>query len=51
MAPARESDELADEPGDALDAALADLQQRWQRGLGGGAEEEVAVQSSSLSTT
>ena len=32
MAPAGESDELADEPGRALDAALADLQ-RWRRGL------------------
>ena len=28
MAPAGESDELADEPGDALDAAFADLQKR-----------------------
>ena len=33
MAPAGESDELEDEPGGALDAALADLQ-RWRRGLG-----------------
>ena len=33
MAPAGESDELEDEPGDALDAALADLQ-RWRRGFG-----------------
>ena len=32
MALARESDELADESGGALDAALADLQ-RWRRGL------------------
>ena len=32
MTPAGESDELADEPGGALDAALADLQ-RWRRGL------------------
>ena len=31
MALARESDELADEPGGALDVALADLQ-RWRRG-------------------
>ena len=34
MAPAGESDELADEPGGALDAALADLQ-RWRRGSEG----------------
>ena len=32
MAPAGESGELADEPGGALDGALADLQ-RWRRGL------------------
>ena len=32
MALARESDELADEPGGALDDALADLQ-RWRREL------------------
>ena len=41
MALARESDELADEPGGALDGAVADLQ-RWRRGLrrgGGGGEE------------
>ena len=37
MALARESDELADEPGGALDAALADLQ-RWRRGLRRGGE-------------
>ena len=48
MAPAGESDELADEPGGALDDALADLQ-RWRRGLrrrdGGrrGVEAVVAV--------
>ena len=53
MAPAGESDELEDETGDALDAALADLR-RWWRGLGReegeGAEAEVAVRSSSPST-
>ena len=32
MAPAGESGELTDEPGGALDGALADLQ-RWRRGL------------------
>ena len=32
VAPAGESDELEDEPGDALDAAIADLQ-RWRREL------------------
>ena len=45
MAPAGESDELADEPGGALDAALADLQ-RWRRGLrrrDGGGRVEAAV--------
>ena len=36
MALAREPDELAEEPGDSLDAALADLQ-RWRRGLRRGA--------------
>ena len=35
MALTRESDELPDEPGGALDDAVADLQ-RWRRGLGGG---------------
>ena len=52
MAPDGKSDELEDEPGDALDAAVADLQ-RWRRGLGGrrGVEAEAAVQSSSPSTT
>ena len=59
MALARESAELADEPGDALDAALADFQV-WWRGLGrrggragdggggGGAQRQVpAVQDPS----
>ena len=32
VAPAGEFDELEDEPGGALDTALADLQ-RWRRGL------------------
>ena len=41
MALARESDELADEPGGALDDALADLQ-RWRRGLRRGEEGRVA---------
>ena len=54
MAPVGKSDELADGPGDAVDAALADFQ-KWRRGLGRGdgrgAEAAVAVQSSSPLTT
>ena len=49
MAPAGESDELADEPGGTQDAALTDLQ-RWRRGLrrrdgGAGVVAAVAVPS------
>ena len=47
MALARESGELADEPGGALDAAITDLQ-RWRRdseGVTGEVESAVAVLS------
>ena len=43
MAPAGESDEAEDEPGDALDAAIADLQRWWRvlRRRDGGEVEAV----------
>ena len=50
LAPAGESDELEDEPGDALDAAVADTVVAEGFGEGGLAEAEAVVQSSSPQT-